>query len=146
MKVLFDLNLVIDLFLQRQPWSDDAVAVWDSGRGGRIEAFFSSASFPTLFYLVRKYGDLDLAHIAVTACLDDLTIIPVDYATIRTAATGPGRDVEDNIQIACAVGAKLDAIVTRDLKGFAASPVPALSPAELLAKIATTSDHDPLSG
>ncbi len=46
-----------------------------------------------------------------------------------------GADFEDNLQIACAVEARLDAIVTRDTKGFAGSPVPALSPAELLARI-----------
>lgn len=146
MRVLLDLNVVLDLFLQRQPWAGDAVEVWDLGRADRIEAFFPSASFPTLFYLVRKHGGLNLAHIAVTACLDDLTIIAVDYATIRMAAAGPGRDVEDNIQIACAIEARLDAIITRDIKGFAASPVPALSPGDLLAKIATPPDPDPLPG
>jgi hypothetical protein len=47
--------------------------------------------------------------------------------------TSPGSDFEDNLQIACAVKAGLDAIVTRNPKDFADSPVPVLTPAELLA-------------
>jgi len=40
---------------------------------------------------------------------------------------------EDNPHIACAVEARLDAIVTRNPNDFADSPVPVLTPAELLA-------------
>ena len=47
----------------------------------------------------------------------------------------PGSDFEDNLQIAFAMEAGLDAIVTRDLKGFVGSPVAVMTPAELLARI-----------
>ncbi len=30
MRVLLDLNVVLDLFLVRQPWCDDAAAIWDA--------------------------------------------------------------------------------------------------------------------
>ena len=52
------------------------------------------------------------------------------------AAKGPGSDLEHNLQIACAIEAQLDAIVTRDPRGFALSPVVVLTPAEPLARIA----------
>lgn len=41
-------------------------------------------------------------------------------------------DFEDDLQIACAVAAGLDVIVSRDRAGFVHSPIPVLSPAELL--------------
>ena len=44
--------------------------------------------------------------------------------------------VEDNVSLACAMNARLDAIVTRDPRGFAGSPIPVLAPAELLALLA----------
>jgi len=56
------------------------------------------------------------------------------------ATTLPGSDFEDNLQIACAVEARLDAIVTRNPKDFAGSPVPVLTPAELLALLAKAPD------
>ena len=52
------------------------------------------------------------------------------------ATTLIGSDFEDNLHVACAVQARLDAIVTRNRKDFAGSPVPVLTPAELLALLA----------
>ena len=59
----------------------------------------------------------------------------VDEALLRLADTQPGPDLEDNLQLAAAIFFRLDAIVTRDPKGFAGSAVPVLAPPELLAKI-----------
>jgi hypothetical protein len=53
----------------------------------------------------------------------------------------PGEDLEDSIQIAAAVQSGVDAIVTRDPRGFTASPVPVLTPPELLAKLRNTSER-----
>ena len=69
-----------------------------------------------------------------------LTIVPVDVSSLRLAATGPGGDFEDNLQVASAVEAKLEAIVTRNPKDFAGSPVPVLTPTELLALLAKAPD------
>lgn len=76
------------------------------------------------------------AHIAVTNCLRSLGIVSVDRTTLEMAATLNGSDFEDNLHIACAVQASLDAIVTRNRKDFAGSPAPVLTPAELLALLA----------
>jgi hypothetical protein len=72
---------------------------------------------------------------AVGACLDQLYILPVGVHELLAATAGAGNDFEDNLQVACAVIARLDAIITRDPKGFAGSPVSALAPTELLAQI-----------
>jgi len=52
----------------------------------------------------------------------------------------PGSDFEDDLHIACAVEARLDAIVTRNPKDFAGSPVPVLTPAELLVLVPKAPD------
>lgn len=133
--VLLDLNVVLDVFLIRQPWVVEAEAVLEANREGRITAYFSSASVPTLFYVVRKQRDLALAHLAVADCLRSLTIVPIDYSTLELARTLPGPDFEDNLQIACAVQAKLGAIITRDATGFTSSPIIALTPSAFLAQM-----------
>jgi hypothetical protein len=56
----------------------------------------------------------------------------VDRQAIERAVLLPGGDFEDNLQIACAMAANLDAIVTRNPSDFAGSPLPVLTPAELL--------------
>ncbi len=58
-------------------------------------------------------------------------IIPIDRAVIEAALTLGFADFEDAIQY-CAAHAvpAIEAIVTRDLRGFAAGTLPVLSPAE----------------
>lgn len=46
-----------------------------------------------------------------------------------------GADFEDNVQIASAIGATLEFIVSRDPKGFLNSQIPAVSPDDLLKRI-----------
>lgn len=50
----------------------------------------------------------------------------------------PGNDFEDNILIAAAVTASLDAIITRNIADFAHSPIPAWELAELLQQLAAS--------
>lgn len=44
-------------------------------------------------------------------------------------------DFEDSVQVAAAMGTSLDAIVTRDVVGFVGSPVPIMSPDELVKQL-----------
>ena len=135
-RVLLDLNVVLDVFLDRPPWSTDAEAIWNGSRDSHLTAYFCSASFPTLFYVLRKQLGLPWAHLAVADCLNSLAIVPVSRTTLELAPSLPGSGFEDNLQIACAVEARFDAIVTRDPRGFTGSPVPAMAPKEFLARIA----------
>jgi hypothetical protein len=95
-------------------------------------------SIPTIFYIVRKQTDLGRAERAVDDCLASLTIVSVDRPELESARALPGSDFEDNLQIACAEQAQVDAIVTRDPLGFSHSPIPALSPADLLARLGSS--------
>ena len=133
MKVLLDINVVLDVFLARDPWLADSAAVVQAGLDGKTTAYLSAASLPTIFYIVRHNANLARAHAAIKECLDTFSILTVDRTTLEMATTFPGSDFEDNLHIACAVEARLEAIVTRNPKDFAGSPIPILAPGELLA-------------
>jgi hypothetical protein len=55
-----------------------------------------------------------------------------------TALNSPISDFEDAIQIASAINAKLDAIVTRNLSDYKNSPLPVHSASDFLALLAAT--------
>jgi len=63
----------------------------------------------------------------------------IDKQTLLDADRLAGNDFEDNIMIAAAVAASLDAIVTRNVADFAHSPIPVWEPAELLKRLAAAS-------
>ena len=138
MRVLLDLNVLFDFLLIRAPWYAEALALWEANRAGTIEAHAATFSIPTIFYVMRKQTDLARAQKAVDDCLGSLTILAVDRRSLEYARAFAGPDFEDNLQIACAVEAGLDAIVTRDPRGFSNSRIPAFTPADLLARLGTS--------
>ncbi len=134
-KYLLDTNVLLDLFLDRLPWAADMAAIWDAHCQGQIRAFVAAFALPTIFYVVRKQAGLPKALTVINGCLSTLDIAPVDRATLLAAQGFAGPDFEDDLQIACAVQAGVDGIVTRDPRGFAASPIPVITPVDLVASL-----------
>jgi predicted nucleic acid-binding protein len=135
MKSLLDINVVLDVLLERQPFFKQSDEVWKACDDGRVEGYISATTLPTIFYIARKLHGLERARKSIELCLQAFDIAPVNGKILETAFQMAGRDFEDDLQIACAVSLGLDAICTRDSAGFVASPVPALSPELLLSRI-----------
>jgi predicted nucleic acid-binding protein len=136
MKVLFDLNVVLDLFLDRPPWVQDVRALVAHVLSGAIEGFICATAVPTLYYVARKTVGTDVAFVVVQRCLDVFEVLPVGRASLESASKMAGRDFEDNVHVAAAMEMAIDAIVTRDAAGFSGAPISILSPAALLAQLA----------
>jgi predicted nucleic acid-binding protein len=136
MNVLLDMNVVLDVLLVRQPWFAEASLLWDANRNGQIVAGIAAFTVPTVFYIVRRQTDLTRAHDAVRICLIALYIVPVQRTTLESARNLAGSDYEDNLQLACAIEAQMDCLVTRDPSGYPGAAIPVLTPAQLLARLA----------
>ena len=132
MNLLFDTNVILDVLLNRSPWVTDAQKVWQACDDGNVAGYVPASALTDIFYIARRVADLTKAHQAVRVCLDTFVICSVNRQTLEHAYALPGNDFEDNVQIACAVHANLDHILTRDPSGFSSSPVPALTPADWL--------------
>ncbi len=138
MKVLLDVNVLADLFLKREQWLADAVAIWDANRTGRVQCCVLASNIDTLAYLVRrnKADDAIAERDAVRACLQSLEIVSVTADILRDAVERNGSDFEDDILIAAAVAHGMDAIITRDGPGFAGSPINVRDPREFAKTLA----------
>ncbi len=136
MRVLLDTNVILDVLLKREPWVKDASALWQANDEGEIVGYVVASALTDIFYVARRLKGLDDARTAVRLCLEAFEICPVDRHTLEQADALPGNDLEDNLQIACAVMAGLEAIVTRNKGDFKESPVPVLTPTEILARLA----------
>jgi predicted nucleic acid-binding protein len=141
MRVLLDTNVVLDVLLSREPWLDDAKALWLATDNGQLTAYLSAANLTDIYYVARRLADAALARQAIKLCLDAFEILPVDRAALERAQQLSGPDFEDNLQIASAEAADLDAIVTRDAAGFTDSTVAVLSPRECRLLLADSSDR-----
>ena len=140
MKVLLDTNVVLDLMLERDPWRAEAEAIAQADVDGRIQSHVSASAITDIFYISRKLVGRDRARVIVRTCLDRLHVVSVTRDMLDAAQRRGGSDFEDDLHIECAIRDRLDAIVTRNPNDFASSPVPILTPPELLALLANALD------
>ena len=95
MKVLLDLNVILDVLLNRAPWVTDSAAIWDAHRAGEVVAHVAAFAVPTVFWVMRRQNDLRRAHEGVRICLESLETAPVARSTLQLARRQAGSDYED---------------------------------------------------
>ncbi|CAA9280973.1 MAG: hypothetical protein AVDCRST_MAG93-3192 [uncultured Chloroflexia bacterium] len=135
MNVLIDTNIILDVILQREPWLAEAAEVWASCETGLLHGYLQASVMTDIFYIVRRAISIPGAFDAIDVCLRVFTILPIDRRILEQARQLPGTDFEDNVQIACALAANLEAIVTRDPAGYANAPIQAMTPRDVLANM-----------
>lgn len=142
MRVLFDTNVILDLFLDRFPFADEAAELWQANSDGHLEGFVLAITLVNLFYIARRLKDRSVAFQAVTEVLAAMSVCPVDQIILQTALTLPFTDYEDAVQHASATGYGVQAIVTRNPKDFTGAAMTIFSPTELLAQLSLSSARD----
>lgn len=128
MKVMIDLNVVLDVLMNRQPFAGDSLAVCN----GSDRCFVSAHMVTTAVYLTEKFGP-EAANATLDFLLGNFSIVPCDAKILSAARILKFRDYEDAVVAASAQKAECRYIVTRNPRDFALSPVPAVTPGEFLA-------------
>jgi len=132
MRILFDINILLDVLTRREPFHIAASDLWARAERREIQGVISAASIPTIYYLLRHLAGHDKAMTGIKAVRSIFEIIALDQSMVDQSIDNPTADLEDAIQACAAIRAKADYIVTRDAKGFRKSDVPAVSPEALL--------------
>jgi len=132
-KVFLDTNIVLDVFLCREEFNSQSVAVWDACASGKADRMVSAMTLNNVHYTCAKILNRKQAIGAVRLVLAVFAIVPLDEKILRLAANNPGNDFEDAIQFYSALEAQASCIVTRDANDFPRGQIPILSPGEFLA-------------
>jgi predicted nucleic acid-binding protein len=137
-RVLVDTNIVLDFLLQREPFFEDAELLFQSIEAGQVIGYVTATTLTDIFYISRKHTrSVEQARQAVSEILIAMVICPIDRSVLELAFNSGLDDFEDAVQIFGAVAQGLEAILTRDSKGFLSSPIPVLSIQELLQQLST---------
>lgn len=128
-RVFLDTNILLDYLSFR---SEEALAVeylMNVYRQRSIECCIAAHSLPDIFYILRKdFTTADRRQIVLNFC-GMCHVQEVSGETIERAIAGAYTDdLEDALQIQCAVDSKSDYILTRDISGFAGSPIKVYTP------------------
>jgi predicted nucleic acid-binding protein len=132
-QVLFDLNILMDVLLERNEFYDFSARLLALAETGVIQGWLAAHSITTLFYLVTKDKSPEDAHVMLTSLLQFLTIAPVDHSTIEQALNLPYRDFEDAVQMISALQVHADYLLTRNVQDYQPAPLEVIQPVDLLA-------------
>lgn len=139
-RLLFDLNVVLDVLFERAPHVTEAAALWRAAKDGTVLGLLPAHGFTTVHYLVRHEKGADFARQALADLLNVFHVAAVDETVIRRAASLNWTDFEDAVVVAAAEAASCEVIVSRNPAHFLKSPVPVLAPKSALGLLKSTPD------
>ena len=139
MRVLLDTNILIDYISMRVPFTDDAQAILELCIEKKIDGCIAAHSVMNAFYILRKELTANERRNVLTRLCNLLTVVGIDKDKLISALSNDDFfDVEDCLQSECAKEFSADYIVTRNVKDFQNSTIPAIPPDEFLKKVNLT--------
>lgn len=134
-RVLVDINVVLDVLLDRRPHAATGGVVRAAIETGAVEGVLAAHAVTTPHCLIRKELGAARTRGAVAAMLSVFEVAPVDGRVLKQALELACPDYEDAVTAAAAVTAGCDTIVTRDVGGFRGAPVRVGTPEEAAARL-----------
>lgn len=135
MKVLFDTNVILDVLLDREPFSGVASCLLTKVEQSEIMGFICATTVTTIHYLVAKALGHQEADRHVRSLLTLFAIAPVNRVVLENGLAAEFEDFEDAVLHEAALHAGAECIVTRNIVDFKKSQLPALEPKELIAAL-----------
>ena len=132
-EILVDLNIILDVLLDRDPFEKEAALLWSLVESEKLSAYISATSVTNLFYILHRMIGVKKAKSIIVDVLDVFQVAGVNQAVIVDAIHLPYSDFEDAVQESCARFSKLEAIITRNKKDFKRSNIPVYTASEFLA-------------
>ena len=130
--MLLDTDVLIDIALERRPHSGPSSELLDRVERGPRRAFVAWHTLSNFYSLVTSArGDADTRDF-IAELVRFVGVAPVDPAAVHYAVSLPMVDLENAMQVAAARACGAQYIVTRNLRDFAGSPIPAMTPQEAL--------------
>lgn len=135
MKILIDTNVILDVLCNRTDFVEDSLKVFKYCEVNQITGCISAMSVPNIVYIMRRELDSERIKEILTTLTSLFTVVDLRETDLLKAADLDFADYEDALQSVCATRVKANYIVTRNIKDFKNSPVPAIKPSELFERI-----------
>jgi len=135
MKVLFDLNILLDVMQEREAFYTASATALSKSIDGECEGLIPGHAITTLHYLLARYTNKQQADEGVDFLLENFVVVNAEIATFRNARQLVMKDFEDAVVASIAAKAGCELVVTRNVVDFKRSPVPALLPEEFLERL-----------
>ena len=135
MKILIDTHVILDVLCNRTDFVEDSLKVFKYCEAGQVTGVISALSIPNIVYIMRKELDAGKIREILTTLTSIFTVADLRESDLMKAADLDFSDYEDALQSVCASRVKANFIVTRNIKDYKNSAIPAIKPAELFERI-----------
>ena len=133
MRILFDTNVILDVLLDREPFSSTAAKLFSKVETGEITGYICATTITTLHYLTSKMIGADSAFEEINKLMMLFEVTPVNRAVLDAALSSGFKDFEDALQNYSAVKSGfVDVILTRNIKDYSKSDTGVLTPESYL--------------
>ena len=137
MVILIDANIILDHLIPRQPFADIANKVLVLCVQQKCSGYIAAHSITNIFYILRKQFSASERKDLLLKLCEFIEIAGIQKQQVIDALINEDfDDLEDRLQVECAMSVSADYIVTRNIADFSAAPIPAILPEELLQKMA----------
>ena len=133
MKIIFDTNIIIDLFQKREPFFNSAKELFDLVRMNEFNGILTANSFCYIYYLTRKQLHNEISTRYQLRILSNIfNVADVLEEDIKNALYSNLSDFEDAVIVEIGKRLKVDGIITRNIRHFKNSEVPIFTPEQFL--------------
>lgn len=130
--ILIDTDILLDVALGREPFYNDSSILLDHAESGYLKGFIAWHSVANFYYITEK-GSKGKDNIAfIKELLHFIKIAPTTTSDALYAVGLNFNDFEDVLQVAAAKSCKANFILTRNIKHYNKSPIPAITPLNYL--------------
>ena len=135
LRVLLDLNIILDVLTRREPFYADSAKIWEKVETGHVDGMLAAHSVTTLFYLLLKNKTHQDASNIIQSLLQVFEIAGVDEGVIMQALALAWQDFEDAVQAVAAARSGAMYIITRNIQDYKDSPIPTFTPTDFLSHL-----------
>ncbi len=128
-KVLIDTDVLLDFFLDRSHFSDDAAKLLELCKKGSILGFVTPLIIGNMYYLLRRNSGHEKVIEHLKLLLTFIDVIEIGKDSIIMALNSEFTDFEDAMQnYSAEFSKKINVIVTRNSKDYRKSNLSIMSP------------------
>jgi predicted nucleic acid-binding protein len=132
MKIFVDNDVILDVLLERKDfeYSRELLTYVEQKQ---VKAYTSAIIFTNSFYIISKLRNKKIAWSALKKIRLLFSVSKLNEKVIDLALASDFSDFEDAVQYYCALEQKVDYLVTRNKRDYAATGIPIATPQELIA-------------